>query len=62
MMMMRRMTLTLCLEASTHWGSVQATLDPDPGGARELYRSVIGALIRIPYFLVSKRVQATFIR
>jgi hypothetical protein len=36
--------------------------EPDPDSARELTRSVIAALIWIPYFLVSKRVRNTFVR
>ena len=34
----------------------------DAGTAREIVRSVIGALIWVPYFLVSKRVKATCTR
>ena len=35
---------------------------PDPESAKELARSLFAAGVWIPYFLVSKRVQATFVR
>lgn len=34
----------------------------DPESARELARAIVGVVIWIPYFLVSKRVKSTFVR
>ena len=34
----------------------------DPQDAKELARAIIGAIVWIPYFLVSKRVEQTFVR
>lgn len=34
----------------------------DPQAAKELGRSIIGAVIWVPYFFVSKRVKQTFVR
>jgi hypothetical protein len=34
---------------------------PDNDGIKELSRSVVGLLIWVPYFLVSKRVKNTFV-